>query len=243
MKVLGKIMISGMSALVFLSAFCLMYSYDKLHIAQPFGSTDYTEEPYSYMAQMDEGFSWNIMDSNGYNNESTFDTIDILVMGSSQMEAGRLPQDEGITNLLNTRYLPRYHSYSIGRSGHRIYTCMENLAAAYEQFKPSKYVVMDLDNTKLEYDSMNLVMEDKFPETDYISSNPIKKCITNYIPAIGKIRASLIKWSEKNQTQYNENVNVDIHDYEIVLNDFLGHAENVLGGGYEADHLISSFRL
>ena len=230
-KVGGKIILSGISALAVLSMFCLIYSYGKLHIEQPSGATDFTDEPYSYMAQMEEGFSWNIMDGNGYNNESTFEKVDVLLMGASDMEAGRLHQDESISFLLNTKYLPEYHSYNIAKSGHIIYFNVQNLQAAYEWFQPSRYVVIDIDNTELAIDSMNLVLNDQFPKAESVSDS-FKKWIINYIPATANISKALKNWIGKSPKAIAaDSGNVDMEDYQTVLEEFLGYAKNIMGGG------------
>lgn len=230
---IGRIVLSGSIALAILSVFCLIFSYSKLHIEQPSGASDYTHEPYSYVSKTDEGFAWNIMDSNGYNNSMVFDVTDVLLMGGSHMEALQLPQRESMTYLLNSEYLPEYHSYNIGKSMHEIYTCVQNLHSAYERLEPQKYVVIDISSTRLDLDDMELVLENKYPRA-WSVSNPIKKWILNYVPITGNVSSKLKEWIAKDSNLVGENVDMcdeDMDKYESLLDEFLEYAENAMGGG------------
>lgn len=227
-KAVGRITLSGISALAVLSMFCLIYSYGKLHIEQPSGATDFTAEPYCFSSNMQEGFSWNVMDGNGYNNPSIFETVDVLMMGASHMESGA--QQKNMTSLLNTEYLPEYHSYSIARAGHLIYTNVKNLRSACRQFQPTKYIVMDIHNTELDYNSMKLVVEDDYPIVEESISDPIKKFIVNYIPATANIRVGLKNWYHKNSETEDEIMDIGITDYRTMLDEFLEYAKNIMGG-------------
>lgn len=69
------------------------------------------------LSNMKEGFSWIKTDANGYNNASIPENVDILLMGSSHMEAVQVSQSENTAALLNTM-LPGMKTYNTGISGH-----------------------------------------------------------------------------------------------------------------------------
>ena len=112
--------IAGAASVALLSLFTLVYSNSGVHIANPSQATDYFWEPRQYKANMTEGFSWLRMDANGFNNEKDLvdlGGVDILIMGSSHMEAVNVGRAENAGALLNTM-LPEYKTYNIGISGH-----------------------------------------------------------------------------------------------------------------------------
>ena len=100
-KMLIKIAAAGMISLVILSGFCLLYSFSGVHISNPSGSTDYKWEPGQWKATMTEGLAWLRMDQNGYNNNADEKDIDILLMGSSHMEAANVAASENTAYLLS----------------------------------------------------------------------------------------------------------------------------------------------
>ncbi len=141
-----KLCFSTSVTLVALSMFCMIYNYTGCHIKNNDGATDYKWGSYQYCATMKEGFSWLQFDYNGYNNVNNLSfeesPVDILLMGSSHMEAMQVSKKKNAGYLLN-EYLPEYRTYNIGVSGHDIYTCVQNLEAACGVYDPQKYVILE----------------------------------------------------------------------------------------------------
>ena len=137
-KVSGKLMIAIILAIIVLSSFSLFYYHTGLRVKSISGATDYSWEPNTLMSTMKEGFSWIRTDTNGYNNVSIPNQIDILLMGSSHMEAVQVAQNENTAEVLN-KILPELNTYNIGISGHTIYRCVDNALEAIRYFKPGGY--------------------------------------------------------------------------------------------------------
>lgn len=153
---LFKVLLSGCLAIALLSIFCFGYSYNMIHLEEESGATDCISVPGSYVAEMEEGIAWNKIDAYGNNNKRTYDLVDILMMGGSNIEAIHLSKKDNVTYLLDED-LKDYNVYSIGQSGHDIYTCVQNLENACEKYTP-KYVVMDISKEKLDIESMKMVL-------------------------------------------------------------------------------------
>lgn len=155
-----KFIAAGATALTILTIFAVIYNYEGVHIKNQSGSTDYKWESRQPKLQMTEGFSTLRMDSNGFNNAYDLtEAPDILVMGSSHMEAVELMQDENVSYLLNNA-LNDYSVYNIGISGHTIYRCADNINAAADEYKPQKYIIIETDRVSLDEDLMKEVIAD-----------------------------------------------------------------------------------
>ncbi len=84
-------------------------------------TTDDFWYPNQFCSNMEEGFAWFYFDKNGFNNSYLIkkDKIDILLIGSSHLEAIQMKTKENIGYLLNN-LLPHYYLYKIGITGIRI---------------------------------------------------------------------------------------------------------------------------
>lgn len=224
-----KVAMAGMCAIAILSLFCLLYTYDGIHIKSGTSATDYIWEPNQLKTTMKEGFAWLKMDKNGYNNVYDYsEQPDILLMGSSHMEALQVDKHENTGYLLN-ELLPQYHTYNIGMSGHTIYRCMDNLENALESHQPQKYVVMVIDTVDLDIDSMNEVLEGTARSIPSYDSGIIY--YLQKIPAIKVIYKQLDDWMSLDSGLDSFIVNAESkqseENYDFVLNEFLERAANI----------------
>lgn len=141
-----KIGISGLIAFTLLTCFCYFWYNVPVHSDTKDGATDYAFEYNKFYSRATEGFAWGKTNNEGYLN--TFDyqegqDIDILVMGSSHMEAYQVAMDESTAAVLGELF-PDYTVYNIGVSGHNFIVCSDNFTAAIEKYKPSEYVVLEV---------------------------------------------------------------------------------------------------
>lgn len=102
-KLFTKTALAGITAVASLSLLMCFYSITPVHIENPKGNTDYVWIPNSRWVQMTEGISWGRFDSNGFNNLNVVDEPDIVVLGSSHMEAKNVMQDQNAAYLLAER--------------------------------------------------------------------------------------------------------------------------------------------
>ena len=67
---------------------------------------------------MTEGIAHGRFDANGYNNLAVIENPNILLLGSSHMEAVNVNQDENIAFLLANELNGTHSVYNLGISGH-----------------------------------------------------------------------------------------------------------------------------
>lgn len=171
-KLLGLIRFAGalVTAFIFLNSFCLIYFNVAIHMPSDTGATDYVWEPNKFYACAKEGFAYGITDGNGYNNSFPHrqdQGIDILVMGSSHMEAFQVAQDENATYLLNKQLKDsgnNDYAYNIGISGHDFLRCASNLTNALNTFKPTKYVVVETSGVSFSASDVDAVLAAAYPK-------------------------------------------------------------------------------
>ncbi len=161
-----KALAAGALALILLSVVVTGYEFTGTHIDNPEGYTDYKWNPYQYKGTMTEGFSWLSMDQNGFNNGyPAADAVDILLMGSSHMEAVNIPPDKNVGYLLNERLEKEagLYTYNIGVSGHTLYHCAKNMEAAVDTYHPS-VVAVETSTVELDTTAMEKVLAGSYPK-------------------------------------------------------------------------------
>lgn len=210
-----------------LSLFTLLYSNSGVHIGNPTLATDYCWEPNQYKANMSEGFSWLRMDSKGFNNQaSNSDEVDILLLGSSHMEAVNVAKDENVGVLLNQQ-MPEYSTYNIGISGHTIYHCVNDILNAVKEYGSAQYIVIETDRVNLTEDDMMAVIEGKYPHIPSYNSGLMYN-VQKFVPAVLPIYRQVKNWrsasvgsSGSEYTSSNDDMEVTISYSEVTLNKFL----------------------
>ncbi len=213
---------AGLLSLAVLSVVAYFYNYTGIHITNPTKATDYTWMPYQKMNNMKEGFSFVKMDINGFNNTENLDQdVDILLMGSSHMEAYQVNQNENCGFLLN-EFLPEYSTYNIGISGHTIYRIADNIGSALNEYKPAKYVIIETNTVQLDIDMMNAVISGE--------STPIKSHDSGVlfylqkIPAFKPLYNQLENWIKtKNNNEDNDipQETIIAEEYCVVFSEFM----------------------
>lgn len=114
----------GSTALFILLIYVLCFNNSGVHITNTTNATDYKWEANQRKSKTDEGYAWVTLDEDGFNNYLISDSIDVLLMGSSHMEAFNIKQDENVGALLSETIKDK-NIYNIGVSGHTIYTCVQ----------------------------------------------------------------------------------------------------------------------
>lgn len=223
---LCKLIISGIISIGILSVFTYFYKYTGVHIKNGSKATDYKWEPNQVMSTMVEGFARFKMDKNGFNNAICKDeNPDILVMGSSHMEAAQMQPDENVAYLLNMG-LPNYYTYNIGTSGHTIYNCVKNIKNAVDVYKPNKYIIIETSLVDLNVNDMKKVINDTYPTIQSYDSGILYE-IQRTIPAVKELYKSVDDWREvgKNNNESKKNTQDKYNEeYVEVLNQFISKA-------------------
>ena len=165
LKQLSKIGISFALAAMILTAFGFFYSNTPLQYTDPDGATDYRWEGNRFFSQGTEGFSAGFTNNEGYYNlydRAPDDPVDILIMGSSQLEASNVPMKDATANLLNAA-LPDDTVYNISVSAHTFLICADHLEAALEKYKPRKYVIIETERAQFTDEELRAALAGQVP--------------------------------------------------------------------------------
>lgn len=147
---IGRVLLSGVLAFVLLTLFSMLYANTPAHHHDPDGATDYRWDPDTFYAQAKEGFSFGRTNNEGYyclRDYHAGDPVDILVMGSSHMEASNVQPEQSAAALLDNM-LEDKTVYNIGTSAHTFLVCADNLEKAVEKYRPGGYVIVETDRLR-----------------------------------------------------------------------------------------------
>lgn len=168
LSVVGRILLSGLTAFLFLSTFCVVYYNIPTHVECEDGSTDYKWEAYHFYCRATEGFAWGRTNNDGYINAFDYSEgmpLEVLIMGSSHMEAFQLLQKESVSGRLNAMRGSE-SAYNIGISGHGFLTCVGNLEAALEKYQPKKYVAIEMNELSISDEALSRALAGSAKEID-----------------------------------------------------------------------------
>ncbi|MEE1061910.1 MAG: hypothetical protein UH080_08890 [Ruminococcus sp.] len=143
-----KAFLAAVTAFCVISVFCFFYCNQPSHHTTPTKATDYYWDQNSLSFLGTEGFAFTKTDENGYVNTypKQSDEIDILLMGSSHTEGFNVDETENYAYQLNNLLAENnknMYAYNIGTSGHTLSRCLRNLESATNEFKPSKYIIIE----------------------------------------------------------------------------------------------------
>lgn len=142
---IGKIILSAILSFAILTAFCFLYYNIPAHKNNDDGSTDYKWESNVFYSRATEGFAWGRTNNDGFVNSFDYTKgmpIDVLIMGSSQMEAFQVNMDESTSAKLND-LLGEKTVYNIGISGQSLLSCVQGLESALQKYSPRKFVILE----------------------------------------------------------------------------------------------------
>lgn len=159
-KGLGKIIAAGVLAIVILSGILCFYSLTPVHIENPLGNTDYVWPSNSHWVKMTEGIAWGKFDAQGFNNQAVIENPDIIILGSSHMEATNVMQDENTGYLLNQMLDGNYSVYNMGISSHDFFKVCQYLSANLEMYEtPPKVVVIETSTVQISRNNVKKVLK------------------------------------------------------------------------------------
>ena len=143
---LGKAAVAGILAFALLNLFCFFYCNIPVHSANPTGATEYRWQASHFYSRATEGFSLGRTNNDGFNNLLDYtpdEKIDILLMGSSHMEAFNVAQSRSTAAVLNRLFDGEKYVYNIGTAGHTLPYCVKHLSAALDTYRPGQYVLLE----------------------------------------------------------------------------------------------------
>ena len=160
-RIIGKVLLSGALAFCVLTLFSMVYANTPAHHRDPDGATDYRWEPDTFYSRAQEGFSFGHTNNEGYyclRDYQAGDRIDVLVMGSSHMEASNVRPEQSTASRLDA-LLEDLVVYNIGTSAHTFPVCADNLENAVAKYKPRAYIIMETERLSFTEEELAAVLD------------------------------------------------------------------------------------
>lgn len=158
-KYILKMLMAGIVAVGILSLILCCYSITPVHIENKLGNTDYVWSANSFWVKLTEGIAFGQYDSVGFNNIQEVENPDIIILGSSHMEATNVMQDENVAYLLGEKFSEKYKVYNMGISGHHFIKVCQYLPNSLELYENTpKVVIIETSTVDITEDDVNSVL-------------------------------------------------------------------------------------
>lgn len=163
-----------------------------------------------------EGHCVGRLDSNGYNNayyvERGLDVgdVDVLIMGSSHVEAFQVPMRSNFTYLLNLKFendLNRIKFYNCARSGHWFSINAARCDDALSLFKPRRYLALELWWSVPDLDSIKKTLNDEYENVR--PASPAVRAAIKWIRGLPWARSVLLSMRNAGAAGEDKNGNVE----------------------------------
>lgn len=246
LKALSKIVVAGIIALALLNLFSYFYFKMPVTIVNKDGSTDYKYESDVFYIRGVEGFGWGKTNNDGFMNMFDYSDdmkIDILIIGSSQMEALQVDMSQSTASKLNS-LLENEIVYNIGVSSHTFLVCASNYRAALNKYQPTKYIVLETSTVSFSDEEIALAISEETPELhahkiggkilDLLQRNPYPRLIKYQINLYAKYSLARDIEEAESRGAFAES---DTAASEDLLDDLLQKI-SVLAEGYGAKVII-----
>jgi hypothetical protein len=165
-KVCFKVIAAGLVSIVIICGLLFFYNILPVHEENTKGNTDYVWPPNSIWVKATEGISFGKNDANGFNNISVVENPDIIILGSSHMEATNVMQDENAAYLLSKRLTEKYSVYNMGISGHNFFKVCQYIPANLKLYdKTPKMVIIETSTVDISQNSVDEVISSSVEHT------------------------------------------------------------------------------
>lgn len=155
-----KVIFSGLLSIIILSVILCAYYILPIHVENKKGNTDYVWPANSVWVKLTEGISWGRFDANGYNNLAVVENPDIIILGSSHMEATDVFQDQATFYLLGKKLEPKYSVYNMGISAHHLFKVCQSLQENINLYDiPPKVIVIETSSITVTQKKVNQVIQ------------------------------------------------------------------------------------
>lgn len=165
-KGLLKVIASGIVAVAIICGLLCFYDIKPIHKENPKGNTDFVWLPNSIWVKATEGIAFGKFDANGFNNKSVISNPDIIVLGSSHMEAANVMQNENSAYLLSQKLNGKYSLYNMGVSGHDFFKVCQYLPVNLELYdKAPKVVIIETSTVNLSKNNVDAAINSSIERT------------------------------------------------------------------------------
>ncbi len=157
---LFRIILAGITAFIILCILFTFYDLMPPHISSKLGNTDYVWPANAPWIKLTEGISCGRFDGQGFNNIKVIDNPDILVLGSSHMEAVDVTQNKNTAFLLQKKIGDRKTVYNMGISGHALTKVLQYLPDTLKIYtRVPEILIIETSNLSFSPESVNEVLK------------------------------------------------------------------------------------
>ena len=178
LKACCKVILAGIISIAIMCGLLCFYDIIPVHEENPKGNTDYVWPANSIWVKATEGISYGKFDANGFNNKSVVDNPDIIVLGSSHVEATDVMMDENAAYLLSEKLNAKYSLYNMGISGHTFFKVCQYIPTNLELYeKVPKVLIIETSTVKISQ-----------KDVDDVISSSVKRTTSHNTGVIGTLQ-------------------------------------------------------
>ena len=163
-KKLCRTAAAGLCAFLILCVLSLCYFQRPMYLPSEFGNTDFRWPAGGRWLQMIEGISWGQFDQWGFNNPQVVENPEILVLGSSHMEATYVRQSQTMAQQLQGLLGDRGQVYNMGISGNHLPKSLQYLPATMEIFEqPPRLIIIEAQSLEMSDWAVGTILDRSIP--------------------------------------------------------------------------------
>ena len=156
---------AGAAALAVLCALFVPYYTMPNRVPNALGNTNFVWPAGAFWMQAEEGISWGRADEQGFNNPVVVENPDVLLLGSSHMEAVNVRPDESAAQQLSALFGGEFSVYNMGMSGHDIPEVCHFLPNTLSAFDTTpKYIVIEARSLALSESDLDFIFSEPAPQ-------------------------------------------------------------------------------
>lgn len=158
-KSICRIFFAGIVSVAILCILFTFYSLMPVHTSSELGNTDYVWPANSSWIKITEGIAWGTFDAQGFNNLQVIDNPDILLLGSSHMEATNIMQNQTVSYHLQTTLGNEKKIYNMGISGHHFAKILQYLPASLSLYDtPPEVIIIETSSVNLSPETVSSIL-------------------------------------------------------------------------------------
>ena len=178
LKACCKVILAGIISIAIMCGLLCFYDIIPVHEENSKGNTDYVWPANSIWVKATEGISYGKFDANGFNNKSVVDNPDIIVLGSSHVEATDVMMDENAAYLLSEKLNAKYSLYNMGISSHTFFKVCQYIPTNLELYeKVPKVLIIETSTVKISQ-----------KDVDDVISSSVKRTTSHNTGVIGTLQ-------------------------------------------------------
>lgn len=213
-----KLCLSGILAVIILSAFCLVYYNPPIAVANPDKFTNNKAQAYYHWADMTEGFGYGKINNLGFNSPEDVEYTDrvIAVLGSSHTQAYQVSQSKSYVSLFNDKMPEEIKVINLASAGHFFRITASNFRYFAEAFENVDHAFIETHTLEFSLKELEGILNE-----DYHRDMGARGTIYNLAQKIPYLRLIVKQYqdigSENEAVEASDNTEIDYVAYEEAL--------------------------